>query len=137
MKRSLAIGALAVALLFTSWGAWSELTGGGADPFRGRVLVLCLLAGAGLAGAAVALRDPTLAVVPLRLQVAAVLGVLVGTVLLTNWRHLGGQDLGDVLLVGTVVGLCWRVPASVVQPARRPLLRRMRRLRGPHLRVVS
>lgn len=137
MKRSLAIGALVVTLLFTSWGAWSELTGGGAGPFRGRVFVLCLIAGAALAGAAIALRDPTLALTPLRLQAAAVLGVLIGTVLLTDWKHLGGQDLGDLLLIGTVVGLCWRVPASVVQPARRPLQRRMRRLRGPHLRVVS
>ena len=136
-RRSLAVGALAVALLFVSWGAWSELAGAGRGPFRERVLVLCIVVGAALTGAVVALRERSLARVPMRLQVVAVLVAVMGTTALTDWAHLGAQDLGDLLLVATIVGLCWRVPAMVLAPARRPLLRRVRRLRGPHLRVVS
>lgn len=137
MKRPLLVGLLATALVVISWGVWALLETGSTAEFHTRVLVAFLVVGAALGGAMVTLGEPSLAHVSPRLQVAAVAVMVVATALFTGWRHVSGADLGDLLMLAVIVGLCWRVPASAFRSARQPVRRRIRRIRGPHLRIVS
>lgn len=137
MKRPLLVGVLSTALVAISWGVWSVLETGSSAEFHTRVLVVFLIAGAALGGAMVAAGEPSLAHVSPRLQVAAVATMVAGTAFFTAWRHPGAADLGDLLMLGVILGLCWRVPAAVFQTARQPVRRQIRRIRGPRLRVVS
>lgn len=137
MKRPLLVGLLSTALVAISWGVWSLLETGSTAEFHTRVLVVFLVTGAALGGAMVAVGEPSLAHVSPRLQAAAVLAMLVGTAVFTAWRHPTAADLGDLLMLAVILGLCWRVSASAFQSARQPVRRRIRRIRGPRLRVVS
>jgi len=85
----------------------------------------------------VAAGEPSLAHVSPRLQLAAAAGMVIGTAVFSAWRHPTAADLGDLLMLAVVLGLCWRVMASAFQLARQPLRKRIRRIRGPRLRVVS
>ncbi len=137
MKRPLLAGVLATALVVISWGMWSVLERGTTAEFHTRVLVVFLIVGAALSGAMIAVGEPSLARVSPRLQAAAVAVMVLGTAVFTGWRHLAAADLGDLLMLAVIVGLCWRVSAAAFRIARQPVRRRIRRIRGPRLRVVS
>ena len=137
MKRPLLVGLLSTALVAISWGVWSVLETGSTAEFHTRVLVVFLIAVAALGGAMVAAGEPSLAHVSPRLQLAAAAGMVIGTAVFSAWRHPTAADLGDLLMLAVVLGLCWRVMASAFQLARQPLRKRIRRIRGPRLRVVS
>lgn len=137
MRRPLLVGVLATALVVISWGMWSVLETGSTAEFHTRVLVVFLISGAALGGAMIAIGEPSLAHVSPKLQLAAVAAMLVGTAFFTGWRHPTPADLGDLLMLTIILGLCWRIPASAFQSARQPVRRRIRRMRGPHLRIVS
>lgn len=137
MKRPLLVGLLSTALVAISWGVWSVLETGSTAEFHTRVLVVFLIAGAALGGAMVATGEASLAHVSPRLQLAAVVLMVVGTAVFMAWRHPTAADLGDLLMVAVILGLCWRIPFSAFRSARQPVRRRIRRIRGPRLRVVS
>lgn len=137
MKRPLLAGVLATSLVVISWGVWSVLEKGSSAEFHTRVLVVFMIVSAALGAAMVVVGEPSLAHVSPRLQVAAVAIMTVGTAVFTSWSHPTWANAGDLLMLGVIVGLCWRVPASLYLSARRPVRRRLRRIRGPRLRVVS
>ncbi len=137
MKRPVLAGVLATALVVISWGVWSVLEKGSSAEFHTRVLVVFMIVVAALGAAMVVVGEPSLSHVSPRLQVGAVAGMALGTAVFTGWAHPSWADAGDLLMLGVIVGLCWRVPAAAFLSARQPLRRRIRRIRGPRLRVVS
>jgi hypothetical protein len=137
MKRPLLAGVLATSLVVISWGVWSVFETGSSAEFHTRVLVVFMIVLAGLAASMWTIGEPSLAHVPPRLQVVAVIVMAVGTAVFTGWRHPTWADAGDLLMLGVIVGICWRVPAAAFLSARQPVRRRIRRMRGPRLRVVS
>jgi len=137
MKRAVPATVLGVALVVISWGLWSVVATGSTAEFHTRVLIVFLIVGAALCGAMVPVHELSLAHVSARLQVAAVVVMAAGTAIFASWRHPTSADLGDLLMLAVIVGICWRVPAAAFLSARRPLRRRIRRIRGPRLRVVS
>lgn len=137
MKRPLLVGLLATALVAVSWGGWSLLEQGSTREFHPRVLVAFLIVGAALMGAMLTLGELSLESVPVKLQAACVLIMAAAVVLFGRWAQPTWADAGDLLMLGIVFGVCWRIPSDVFQVARVPVRRRIRRMRGPRLRVVS
>ncbi|MGH7912886.1 MAG: hypothetical protein ACREQM_09330 [Candidatus Dormibacteraceae bacterium] len=137
MKRPLLVGALATALVAVSWGGWSLFETGSTREFHTRVLVVFLVVGAALVGAMMAVRESSLENVSPKLQVACVAVMLAGVALFTGWRDRTWADAGDLLMLGIILGVCWRVEVAAFRLARQPVRKRIRRIRGPHLRVVS
>lgn len=136
MKRYAWVG---VAAGTAGWFAWSLTRASpGQVPFRMIAAVACGMAAALLLGAMLALGDRGLGEVPIRLQLLALGIVFAGVVAATDWRHLDGRDVSDVLLFLLAISICWRVVDQLVRPAQRRVHRvRARGIRGRRLRVIS
>ncbi|HYZ01501.1 MAG TPA: hypothetical protein VFA92_08405 [Candidatus Binatia bacterium] len=136
MKRYAWVG---VAAGTAAWFAWSLTRASpGQVPFRMVAAVACGMAAALLLGAMLALGDWGLGEVPVRLQVLALAIVFAGAIAATDWRHLDGRDVADLLLAILAISICWRVVDLLVRPAQRRVHRvRARGIRGRRLRVIS